>query len=80
MVPRYIFETVVPAEGDGKAQRLKLSDRVRSRDLVAFIEVWPAALEPAPKTERDSGKDASPELRSIPIRLRRYAVRGCATR
>src|SRR5438105_4407705 len=48
IAPRYVFETIAPAPGDANPQRLALSDRVRSRDLFAFVEIWPAALQPAP--------------------------------
>jgi ABC-2 type transport system permease protein len=56
VVPRYAFEVVEPAAGDPRGQRLTLSDRVRSRELVAFLEIWPAALEAEPANEPESGK------------------------
>ena len=56
VAPRYLFDTVAPETGDLRAQRLALSDRVRSRDLVAFLEIWPAALDPEPAQEPESGK------------------------
>ena len=43
--PRYLFETM-PAEGDAKAQRLALSDRVRRRELYAFLEITPQSKDP----------------------------------
>src|SRR5215475_9728849 len=30
VAPRYVFEVIPPAAGDGKAQRLALSDRIRA--------------------------------------------------
>jgi ABC-2 type transport system permease protein len=46
VMPRYKFETVSADEGDANAQRLALSDRLRRRELFAFIEVGPEALHP----------------------------------
>jgi ABC-2 type transport system permease protein len=46
--PRYLFETVVPDDHDPDAQRLALSDRVRRRQLYAFLEIGPQVLQPAP--------------------------------
>ena len=45
--PRYLFETVPAADGDPKAQRLALSDRVRRHELYAFLEIAPRSVEPA---------------------------------
>lgn len=50
IAPRYVFEIIAPA-GDAKAQQLALSDRVRSRELFGFIEIWPEALLPPPTSE-----------------------------
>jgi ABC-2 type transport system permease protein len=55
IAPRLVFEALTPEPGDGKAQRLALSDRVRDRSLFGFLEIWPAALEPAQAGE-DSAK------------------------
>jgi ABC-2 type transport system permease protein len=44
--PAYLIEIVEPDEKDPDGQRLRLSDRVRSRDLHAFIEVGPGVLHP----------------------------------
>ena len=57
IAPRYVFDIVEPA-GDARQQRLALSDRVRRRDLVGFIEIWPEALlappdEPVTEKERE---------------------------
>jgi ABC-2 type transport system permease protein len=52
-IPRYFFETVPPDAGRVAEQRLSLSDRVRRRELYAFLEVGASALHP-PK-----GEDAS---------------------
>jgi ABC-2 type transport system permease protein len=46
VAPRYLFETVPAADGDAKAQRLSLSDRVRSHELYAFIEILPQSKDP----------------------------------
>ena len=48
MHPRYLFEIVAPGNRDPDAQRLALSDRVRRRELYAFIEIGPQALQPQP--------------------------------
>lgn len=56
IAPRYVFEALAPEAGDGKRQRLALSDRVRSRDLFAFLEIQPAALEAAPADDRGDDK------------------------
>ena len=55
IAPRYVFEVVAPAanaEGH-RAQLLALSDRVRSKELVAFLEIGKDALRP-PKPSDDS--------------------------
>ena len=56
IAPRYIFETIAPTAGDGNEQRLALSDRVRGRELFAFLEILPAALEAAPATAVEDEK------------------------
>ena len=48
--PAYILETVEPDKKDPQAQRLKLSDRIRSGELHGFIEIGPNVLYP--KEER----------------------------
>jgi len=45
LVPRYVFEVLAPA-ADGKSQLLELSDRVRHKELVAFLEIGKDALRP----------------------------------
>jgi ABC-2 type transport system permease protein len=50
--PAYIIETVEPDNKDPQAQRLQLSDRIRSRELHAFIEIGPNVLYP--KEEQDT--------------------------
>ncbi|MCX6627370.1 MAG: ABC transporter permease [Candidatus Solibacter sp.] len=47
----YVLQAVAPAAGDAEAQRLALSDRVRSRELFAFLEIWPQALHPGRETK-----------------------------
>ena len=44
--PAYFIEVVPPREGDGSEQRLELSDRVRSGDLHAFMEILSGVLHP----------------------------------
>ena len=44
--PAYVIEIVEPDNERPDAQRLRLSDRVRSRDLHAFIEIGPGVLHP----------------------------------
>src|ERR1035441_4387541 len=50
----YVLEAVVPSPGAPDQQRLALSDRVRSRQLFAFLEIWPQALHRS--EERRVGK------------------------
>lgn len=52
--PAYLIETVAPDEADPSAQRLALSDRVRSKELHAFLEIGPDAVHPGenPETAR----------------------------
>lgn len=47
----YVLEAVVPSPGDPDQQRLALSERVRSRQLFAFLEIWPPALHPGQETK-----------------------------
>jgi ABC-2 type transport system permease protein len=44
--PAYIFQTVEPNESNPDAQRLELSNRVRSGQLDAFLEIGEQALHP----------------------------------
>jgi ABC-2 type transport system permease protein len=53
IVPRYVFE-VVPPVADSKEQLLALSNRVRHKELVAFLEVGKFALRPT-KPSDDNG-------------------------
>jgi ABC-type Na+ efflux pump permease subunit len=45
--PRYLFETIPADDRDPAAQRLTLSDRVRSGQLYAFVEIKSDAIHPA---------------------------------
>ena len=45
--PAYIIEVVKPDTVDAEAQKLALSDRVRRRELHAFVEIGPSVLDPA---------------------------------
>jgi len=47
----YVLEAVAPSPGDPDQQRLALSDRVRRRELFAFLEIWPPALHPGQATK-----------------------------
>jgi ABC-2 type transport system permease protein len=47
----YVLEAVAPSPGDPDQQRLALSDRVRSRELFGFLEIWPQALHPGQETK-----------------------------
>jgi ABC-2 type transport system permease protein len=51
--PRYLFEAVTADDRDSNAQRLALSERVRTGQLYAFIEIGPRALA-APNDSKDS--------------------------
>jgi ABC-type Na+ efflux pump permease subunit len=45
--PAYLFEVVEPNIADPQAQRLDLSNRVRSGELHAFLEIGPDVVHPA---------------------------------
>jgi ABC-2 type transport system permease protein len=45
IAPRYVFESLAPG-ANANAQRLALSDRVRSGQLFAFLEIGPENLHP----------------------------------
>ena len=47
----YVLEMVTPSAGDAEEQRLALSERVRGRELFAFLEIWPQALHPGQETK-----------------------------
>lgn len=44
--PAYIFEVVKPDDKDPQAQKLELSDRIRSGELHSFLEIGPKVLHP----------------------------------
>ena len=44
--PAYVLEVVKPNEKDPQAQRLRISDRIRSGELHAFLEIGPNVLYP----------------------------------
>ena len=46
--PRYTIEVVEPNRLEPDRQRLELSDRVRSGELHAFVEIGPGILHPSP--------------------------------
>ena len=45
IAPRYVFEVIAPAAGSS-GQLLALSNRVRSRQLAAFLEIGKDVLQP----------------------------------
>jgi ABC-2 type transport system permease protein len=47
----YVLKMVTPSAGDAEEQRLALSERVRGRELFAFLEIWPQALHPGQETK-----------------------------
>ena len=47
----YVLEVVAPSPGDPEEQRMALSNRVRNRELFAFLEIWPPALHPGRETK-----------------------------
>jgi ABC-2 type transport system permease protein len=61
IAPRYVFEAIAPA-ANSKDQLLALSDRVRRKQLVAFLEIGKDALRP-PKPAGDSDEKTDPAAR-----------------
>jgi len=53
-LPAYRIELVPPDEKNAQAQRIALSDRVRRKDLFAFVEIGPDVLQPG--QNRDSAR------------------------
>lgn len=49
--PAYLIEVVLPDASDLSAQRLKLSDQIRARQIHAFVEIGPGALAPGKDLE-----------------------------
>jgi ABC-2 type transport system permease protein len=60
IAPRYVFEVIPPAADPSAAkdQLLALSDRVRNKQLAAFLEIGKDALRP-PKPTDDSAEEKS---------------------
>lgn len=54
--PRYVFQAVAPDESDPKAQRLALSDRIRRKELFAFVELGANTLHPHHDDNADDSK------------------------
>lgn len=50
--PRYLFERVEPSADDSSRTTLALSDRVRARDLFAFITIGPDVVDPGTEPAR----------------------------
>ncbi len=46
-IPRYVFETIPSGASRENELRLELSDRIRRRDLYAFLEIGASAIHPA---------------------------------
>lgn len=59
IAPRYTFEIVTPDEADPTPQRLALSDRIRSHDLFAFLEIGRDALHPVKAADPEKLPEAS---------------------
>ncbi len=51
--PKYILEFVEPDLENPFEQQLELSDRIRSKELIAFVEVGKNVMAPGPDTEED---------------------------
>jgi len=51
IAPAYLIETVTPDHADPSAQRLALSDRVRRKELHAYLEIGPEAVHPGDDSE-----------------------------
>lgn len=49
--PAYFMEIVTPNEGDPKAQRLELSERVRKDEIHAFVEIGSGVIHPGKDPE-----------------------------
>jgi len=49
--PAYLIELVVPDTSQLKAQRLDLSNKIRSNQLYAFLEIGPAVIHPEQNSE-----------------------------
>jgi len=69
MKPAYIFEVVPPDDEKPESQRLALSDRVRAKDLYAYVEIGRDILHPwrSPETGRIAYHSENPlsgEVRS----------------
>jgi ABC-2 type transport system permease protein len=65
IAPRYVFEVMAPA-ADSKAQLLALSDRVRRKQLVAFLEIGKDVLrppDPADDADEKTSEKTSPDGR-----------------
>jgi ABC-2 type transport system permease protein len=58
IAPRYVFEMIAPATTSAKDQLLTLSNHVRGKQLVAFLEIGKDALR-APKPADDSTQATS---------------------
>jgi hypothetical protein len=59
IAPRYVFEVIAPA-ADSKDQLLALSDRVRRKQLAAFLEIGKDALRPPDPCKTTIPPPASP--------------------
>src|SRR5579871_1845981 len=57
--PRYIFETAAPGDANPNTLRLALSDRIRRRELFAFVEIGSDALHPVKVDNPDKMPESS---------------------
>ena len=56
--PHYLLELIVPAAGARDAELIKLSERVRSKELFAVVEIPASVLEPPPVRTEKQKKEA----------------------
>jgi hypothetical protein len=77
IAPRYVFEVIAPAADPASSanQLLALSDRVRSRQLAAFLEIGKDALRPQ-GTGDDSDDLAASEKTNPDTRVSYYTNAG----
>lgn len=52
--PRFVLERVDPPAGRDAVTSLTLSDRVRAREIFAFVDIGPDVLDPDPSNDRAS--------------------------
>jgi ABC-type Na+ efflux pump permease subunit len=70
---RYVFESVPVAAGDPDAQRVELSSRVRKRELLAFLEIFPEALHPGNRVKDEDGEETDAHAKPVKPRVAYYS-------